>query len=372
MTQNPRFTDQDIYDIARVGFLYELGKLIEITRSAGFRVLLPAFLSYKSFLARGTKRFFSRDVIDNLLSAPRLIDATNCPTDAQNIFLCANIAACCEIFSGWTIPVNNLEITRTNEYLEMGLASAGMDKVSIGRSMADRLNNGDTVRVIQTLKLLGLLETDISSCHQISLGASFGNRDCHAMHLEPSITPTGAIAISEALPPLRFNVIPGNPKDIILMDNDPVARPVYDRLNADGQRHVNAIVTDLYDGLGKLAQQVEDSEVTPRTMVAAFRIEPRAFTDVDQFLYLVSKVIAVTADLIMTIGSGDTTDEFKHRLDVLDGISLRLSENGMEPVRIKCYRGNSPDEQRANPVFGLNQYASYETLFCSLEKNKLA
>ncbi len=176
------------------------------------------------------------------------------------------------------------------------------------------------------------------------------------MHLEPSIIPAGTIATSEVLSPLRFNVRPGNPADIILMDNDPVMKPVYDRLNAEGQGHVTAMVTDLYDGLGSLARQVEDSEVAPRTMVVAFRIEPRAFTDIDRFLDSIGKVIAESADFVMTIGSGDTTDEFRHRLDVLAVLNRRLSDNGMNSFRIKCllggkYRGaTSQSGVRPEPV----------------------
>ena len=371
MTQNPRFTGQDIYDLAKEGFLHELGKLVEITQSIGFRELLPKFLTYNAFLTTGKQRFFIESLTENLLKETRFIDASNCPTDAGKLFLCANLAACCEIFSGWTIPVNDLDMNRTNEYLEMALANAGVDKESLGRNMAQRLNNGDTVRVVQTLKLLGLLDADISSCHQISLGASIGRRDCHAMHLEPSIIPAGTIATSEVLSPLRFNVRPGKPADIILMDNDPVMKPVYDRLNTEGKGHIAAMVTDLYDGLGGLARQVEDSEVTPRTMVVAFRIEPRAFTDIDRFLDSIGKVIAESADFVMTIGSGDTTDEFRHRQDVLTVLNRRLSDHGMNPFRIKAYSGGNTEEQRANPVFGLNQYASYETLYCRLEKSKL-
>jgi hypothetical protein len=370
VTQNPGFTDQDVYDLARQGFLHELGKLIELTQSAGFRELLPGFLTYNAFLAAGWLDFLAKDAVDELLRN-RFIDAADCPKVARQLFLCANIAACCEIFSGWTIPVNGLEVARAGEYLEMVLSNAGIDKVSVGRGMAKRLNNGDSVRVIQTLKLLGLLEADISSCHQISLGASFGNRDCRAMHLEPLITPAGAIATSGVLPPLRFNVRPGNPSDIILMDNDPTAKSAYESLYAESLGHVKGIVTDLNDGLGWLAGQVENKAVAPRTMVVAFRIEPSAFMDKDLFLDSLGKVIGDSADLVMTIGSGNTSNEFSHRLDVLGGINQCLSQKGMEPVRIKCYRGDNLDDQRANPVFGLNQYASYETLYCRLEKCKL-
>ena len=359
-----------MYDVARQGFLYELGKLIEVTQFAGFQGVLPRFLAYNATLAEGRQGFLAKDAVERLREE-QVIDAANCTKDAEQLFYCANVAACCEIFSGWTIPVNGLEIARASEYLDMALSNAGIDRVALGRGMAERLNNGDTVRVVQALKLLGLLEADISSCHQLSLGASFGNRDCRAMHLEPSIAPAGPVATSGVLPPLRFVAKPGNPSDIILMDNDPSAKQVYDSLNAVSQGNVKGIVTDLNEGLGWLAGQVERQEVAPRTIVVAYRIEPRAFMDIDFFLSRIGNVIGGSADFIMTIGSGDTNDEFRNRLDVLGVINQCLSDKGLEPILIKCCKGNDLGDMRANPVFGLSQYASYETLYCRLEKSKL-
>jgi hypothetical protein len=142
-------------------------------------------------------------------------------------------------------------------------------------------------------------------------------------------------------------------------------------LNAEGQGSVKAITADLYEGLDWLTQQVENRVMPPRTMVVAYRIEPRAFPDIEQFLDSIGNVIADSADLVMTIGSGDTTEEFRHRIDVLEGIYRNLADKGMNPLRIKYYSGVNTEEQRASPVFGLNQYASYETLYCKLDKRRL-
>jgi hypothetical protein len=336
VTQTARFTDGAIYDLAREGFLHELGILVEITCSSWFRELLPAFLTYKAFLASGKHSFLDDDTLRQLLKQQAGIDALDGAEEIKKLFLCANLAACCEIFAGWTIPVDELDPDRTGEYLQLALANAGADKTSLGRNMAQRLNNGDTVRIIQALKLLGLIRADTDSYHQLSLGASIGRRDCHALHLEPSLLPVAPAASPAALPPLRFGARSCNPMDIILMDNDPVLQPVYEQLNA------------------------------------AFRIEPRAFPDIGFFLDSIGGVIDEHADFVMSIGSGDTDDEFKHRLEVLDAISENLTQKGMQPIRIKCYRGATLKEQRASPAFGLNQYASYETLYCRLDRNRLA
>lgn len=372
MTRTATFTDDTIYDLAREGFLHELGVLVEITLSRWFRELLPAFLTYKAFLAAGKHSFLDDHILGHLLEQRAGIDALDSDEEVKKLFLCANLAACCEIFAGWTIPVNELDPNRTGEYLQLALTNAGADKTSLGRNMAQRLNNGDTVRIIQALKLLGLIRADTDSYHQLSLGASIGRRDCHALHLEPSLLPVAPAPSPAALPPLRFGVKPGNPTDIVLMDNDPVLQSVYERLNAEQPRRVMAMNVDLHKGLRELAEKVNGGQLPPRTLIAAFRIEPRAFSDIDFFLGSIGAVIGAHVDFVMSIGSGDTDDEFRHRIEVLDSISERLSQKGMHPVRIKAYRGESLQEQRACPAFGLNQYASYETLYCRLEKDRLA
>ena len=372
MTRAARFTDDTIYDLAREGFLHELGVLVEITRSPWFRELLPSFLTYKAFLSSGRHSFLDDRLLGKLLKEPAGINALDSAAEVKKLLLCANLAACCEIFAGWTIPVDELDPDRTGEYLRLALANAGADRKSLGRNMAQRLNNGDTVRIIQTLKLLGLIRADTNGYHQLSLGASIGRRDCHALHLEPSILPVAPATSPTVMPPLRFGVRPGNPTDIILMDNDTALQPVYERLNADQPGRVTAMNVDLYDGLQEIAQKVSKEQLPARTLIAAFRIEPRAFPDIDFFLDGIGRVLDARADFVMTIGSGDTDDEFRHRLEVLNGISERLSQKGMQPVRIKCYRGETLKEQRARPAFGLNQYASYETLYCKLERNRLA
>ena len=372
MTRAVTFTDDTIYDLAREGFLHELGVLVQITQSRWFWDLFPAFLTYKAFLSSTKHNFLDDRVLGQLLKRQAPIDALERGGDVEKLFLCANLAASCEIFSGWTIPVNELDPDRTGEYLQLALANAAADRTSLGRNMAQRLNNGDTVRIIQALKLLGLIRVDTNSYHQLSLGASIGRRDCHALHLEPALIPTTAATSPATPPPLRFSVRPGAPRDIVLMDNDPALVPVYERLNADPSGAVTAMNIDLHDGLEKLAQTISEHQLPPRTLIAAFRIEPRAFADIGFFLRSIGTVIDEQADFVMTIGSGDTDDEFRHRLEVLNGISENLDQNGMQPVRIEAYQGETLAEQRARPAFGLNQYASYETLYCRLERSKLA
>lgn len=371
MTRAERFSDETIYQLAEAGFLHELEHLIRATHRPEFRDLLPAFVSYKNFLTTEKHRFFGIHLAKRLLKEKRILDFASDRKEIQKLALCANLAAWTEIFHGWTIPVGGLQVTRANEYLQMALSSTNIPRDELGRGMAQRLNNGDTVRVVQILKLLDLIAEDTGSHQQLSLGASIGRRDCYALHLTPSILPLAPVSTAAAPPSLHFSVQPSSAAHTILIDNDPSLQPIYDALNKETEGKVSASNTDICEGLRLLAEQINRSQLEPRTLVAAFRIEPAAFGDFRSIIDAVGKVIDRSADLVMTIGSGDTDDVFRERLQVLGEISDELARRDLKPVRIKTYKGQSLNEQRSKPVFGLNQYASYETLYCRLDRSKL-
>jgi hypothetical protein len=371
MTGSPGFTDNEIYRLATEGYLYELGMLIRLVKSRDFKNLLPFFLDYEKFLSRGKEAFFGRTYLRDILMNRRVIDGAVKSGVTATLFSCANLASWCEIFGGWTIPFTTLDSTQTREYLQMAIHHGGREHEKLGQNMAIRLNNGDTVRVIQVLKLLGLVSLDSSACDQLSLGASTGQRDRHALHLTPWIKPAEPMLPISLQSRLKFGVDSGHPESVVLIDNDPEIKSIYESLNTEEGERVCAINMDLYDGLSRLAEAVINAQVKPRNLVAAFRIEPAAFSDIGLFLELLGKVVNKSADLIFTIGSGNSLDGFVHRLEVLDELDQKLLERGMTPVRVKCYKGRTLEQKRANPVYGLNQYASYETLYCRITREQL-
>ena len=313
------------------------------------------------------------DHIDEILKSNQAISASNASDIVKKLFTCANLAACCEVFSGWTIPIRELQMARTNEYLQLALQNAGSHYDSLGRNMAVRLNKCDTARVVHFLKLIGLLRVDTQSCDQLSLCCSVGERDRHALHQIPYINTAqqSVLSTSQAQPPLKFGTKSYRPKHIVMIDKDPALNSVYEQFNRE-EDQLLAMNSDIYDGLDELAHQIKNEILRPRNLVVSFRLAPEAFPDTKRFLRCVGNVITKEADFMITIGAGNNLAEFIHRFQVMNEIFEGLSEMGMRPIRIKYCKGKTPKQQQMKLVFGLSQYASYETIYCRLIKEKLA
>ncbi|MGB5259877.1 MAG: hypothetical protein WBO34_05065 [Gammaproteobacteria bacterium] len=373
MKGNPEQIVRTTYKLATEGYLYELGVLVKIVKSQAFGTLLPLFSEYEKFVSSGREDLFGADYVQRMFKEKRVIDAADYTTLDVQPFTCANLAACCEIFSGWTIPVGELDITRTDEYLKLALSHAGSDRRSTGRKLAVRLNKGDTARVVHLLKLLGLIPVYTHTCDQLSLCASVGERDRHALHQMPNIIRPSSLP-SHGLPrpsPLQFGVKQYSPRSVVMIDKDPALEAVYKKLNHEEKGRLLAMNTDLNAGLEELSKRIRDRQMAARNLIVSFRLEPDAFSEVELFLKSLGRVIAEKADLILTIGAGDDLGEFRRRLKVLDNFDEGLSVRGMSPVRIKASKGKTARQQQSSPIYGLSQYASYETLYCRLDRSRL-
>lgn len=360
------------YKLATDGYLYELTMLVKLIQSHYFQDLISGFADYGQFLEYGKTAFLGDDILERVCNSKREIHGTDRSDAAQKLFACANLAACCEVFNGWTIPAGELQLSRTKEYLQLALSHAKGDKNEVGRNLAVRLNKGDAARVIQSLKLLGLLRADTGSYHQLSLGSSVGERDRHALHQTPFIRQAStSAAASTKYPPLVFGSRTTEPKHVVMIDNDPILDNVYRQFNSEANSRTLALNLDIHEGLAALAARISDNEVQQRDLVVGFRLEPSGYPDIPMFFRQMKKVITPTADFVVTIGAGDELPDFKSRLDLMDNIATHLSQRGMYPVRIKHYQGQGPKQQHQNPVFGLSQYASYEVIYCRIERAQL-
>jgi hypothetical protein len=362
MSQNERLSKDDILKLAIEGYSYELKKLIELFQSDAGSEILSFFSNYDSFLKEKRSSYLGENVLQAITN-DNLIDALDQSNAASKLFACANLAAGCEIFSGWSIPLSTIEIKQSDEYLNMAISSAIKTQPNLGQSMAVRLNNGDSIRVIQILKLLDLMDTR-PQCYQISTGSSIGIRDRIATHLTPCISINHFMNNA----PVQFSTKKSQADDIVLIDNDANMKTVFDQLNA-AQDNIHALNKDVYIGLDEVAESVANNKLKPRTLITAYRLEPRAYTDIKGYIDRIGRIIGPQADFVTTIGSGDTDREFKDRKQVLNDLHLDLIDRGMNPIRIKMYKGETIQQQRFSPLFGLNQYASYEILYCKLKKS---
>ncbi|MDH5764376.1 MAG: hypothetical protein OEZ38_00060 [Gammaproteobacteria bacterium] len=363
MSHDERLSINDILKLAIQGYSYELKMLINLFQSRAGASIAPLFANYNAFLHERRSAILGNNLLE-LLSKDNLIDASVEPVRSNHLFTCVNLAASCEVFNGWSIPLSTVDISMSDEFLNMAITSAIKTQPTLGQNMAVRLNNADTIRVIQTLKILGLL-TIAPEHYQLSTGSSIGIRDRVATHLTPHI----AMNPLTSGAPIKLSTIQSHAYDIVLIDNDINMKDTYEHLNS--QKNIHAINKDVYIGLDEVSEAIACNALKPRTLITAYRLEPRAYTDIPGYISSIGRVIDSQADFITTIGSGDTDQEFIDRKRVINDLYSELLNRGMKPIRIKMYSGDSPQEQRSNPTFGLNQYASYEILYCKLSKEQL-
>ena len=363
----------EAFTIAFNGYASELDLLVRLVHSGNVIKLLPAMLDYSQFLARGKRKIFGTHPLELVCDSNGVIGGLNTRPRAEELFTCANLVACCYLFSSWTIPLGSLERSQVGQYCERAISHISGDTTAKTNLMGQRLNSGDAGRVIHTLKILGLIEADSTRYKQLSIGASNGMRDREAIHQMPIFRPLAeddrrftAKTRWKKLPPMQFGIHKATVEDIVLVDNNPKHKKHYEWLNTTEKGRVLALNQDAGEALENLFARIEAGHVRPRDLVVLFRMEPVVMPDVDGFLDAVGDVIDEKADLVITIGAGESTEEFELRLRKMDEIAGSLLKRGMKPVRIKWYHGNTIEEQRNKPLFGSVGYASYEILYCKL------
>ena len=173
-----------------------------IAMSPGFERYISQFDDYYNYLKRLHNDPNHRQAVVALLQNNGIIDAAVPTKELAQFFCQAQIAACSELFNGWEIGASQLNREAVRTLVEKG--SEGIMNVAeipkgtspdqYSESQRQVLNginviqNVDTVRVIQVLKLLGFLSTPASETYQISLGVGNGYRDLYGIHLIPRIT----------------------------------------------------------------------------------------------------------------------------------------------------------------------------------------
>ena len=102
--------------------------------------------------------------------------------------------------------------------------------------------------------------------------------------------------------------------------------------------------------------------------ILGWRIDHQVIPDIPHFFKSILPSLSSSSklDLVITIGAGDDDDDFAGRVDTMDGIWHFLKACGLAPVRILLHGGG-----RDYPLFGDGSYATYEVMYCHLNKHKI-
>ena len=362
-------------------YAIEADALGAIAMSPSFNGLIQHFSDYDGYLKSLLSDTNYLEGVRALVSPEGLVD-TAIPTKELVLLFCqAQIAASAELFKGWKIPSDQLHREGMRLLIKKSTADI-IDEPGIpGDIPPDQLGyaqkqilsginviqNADTVRVVQIIRLLGLLSTPAKEIHQLSLGVGNGYRDLYGIHIIPRVT------LSEVMPSRSycFDTSESQAAHTVLIDNDSAQKEHFYDLNVNARGRLLALNEDADVSLEQLRDMQKESLLEPRNLVVCLRIDHRMIPNPEDFIRLISRVIASEAELVMTIGAGHSLSEFKGRLKCFDDLFDLLAESGHKPVRILLHGGGSSEDKRGKPNFGQLAYASYEILHCKLHRDHL-
>jgi hypothetical protein len=283
-----------------------------------------------------------------------------------------HLAACCELMNGMRIPQNNI----SRQAFFDALATLKTPANSQGTMLEDEINvrfhSMDAVRTMQILRYLGLITRNTEHFKQLSLGAGSGIKDIRSLHLIPRIQRLEIVnGAGHKEKALLFETVIGYVSDVVIADGDKQHAQYYEELRRLPKPKVMTYIEDLSDTLDRLPDELAIHGWEARNLLVMLRIDHRMIQDVRVFFRLVTPLMEDGADLIVTIGSGHSLDEFEGRLRKLDEIASLLEELGMRPVRIRMHKNGSLAEQFHGNLFGISGGVTFEIIHCKLDKAKL-
>ena len=352
-----------------------------IAMSPSFDGLIRQFNDYDSYLKRLNQDSKHRETVRSLLKNDGIIDTAVPTRELAQLFCLAQIAACSELFRGWEINSSQLNREGIRALVDQGSArirnipeiplETRPDQYSEAqRQLLNGVNviqNVDTIRVLQVVKLLGLISIHASDIQQLSLGVGNGYRDLYGIHGVARISKKqeGASTI------LNFDMLEQQAAHTVLVDSDPTYHDHFENLNREEADRVLALNTEADQAMKTLGKKQLKLDLSLRNLVVGLRIDHHMIPDAEKFLGLIATVIDSNADLIFTIGAGNNLMEFEGRLNCFDKLFAALTQIGLKPIRLLLHGKGSPQEQRSRPNFGQLAYTSYQILYCKLQRDRM-
>jgi hypothetical protein len=379
MTQNhwASFSGQQLAS----AYALEADAFAAIAMSPSFDSLIRQFEHYDSYLKTLNKDSKHREIVRSLLKNDGIIDTAVPTRELAQLFCLAQIAACSELFKGWKINLTHLNREGMRALIDQGCADIrNIQEISpeirpeqyseAQRQLLNGVNviqNVDTVRVLQVVKLLGLISTPASEVQQLSLGVGNGYRDLYGIHGVPCVSKKqeGNSAI------LNFDTLDQQAAHTVLVDSDPAYGNHFEALNREERGKVLALNSEAEQAIKILKSKQQGLDLSLRNFVVGLRIDHNMIPDAEKFLELIGTVIDSNADLMLTIGAGNKLSEFEGRLNCFDKLFAALTRIGLKPVRLLLHGKGSTQEQRSRPNFGQLAYTSYQILYCKLQRDRM-
>ncbi|HEC05414.1 MAG TPA: hypothetical protein ENJ12_01050 [Thiolapillus brandeum] len=352
------------------GYDVEMKGLSFIARSPLAEVSIGAMEGYAAHLDMLKCSRDSRQFVRSVTVAPGIVSAVSDSLALREVFFKAHLACCCELLDGWVLSMDLMKSEDLYRYVRKRIATEVEDDPERLFHYYQKLHSADAVRASQILKLVGVFELDSGEARQLSMGASGGNKDVESIHMVPRMA-CGDGVPGCAGPSVAFGVEVEQPRHVVLIDNDSRLQELYEELNTGNAGRLLAINDDALSAFDELEEKVLNGEIEQRNYVVGIRVDHRMIDDVRGFFSKLARIIQPQAEFFISVGSGNSLDEYEGRLRLMSELFDYLRGAGLEPLRFVLHRGRNLAENRDSPSFGHASIATHEIVHCRLEKNRL-
>jgi hypothetical protein len=363
---------QELMALIDRGYDAEMSGLSYIANSDLLPTLLHDIMNYEDCLNNKSPSSNADKFIHSVTSDTNIIRTTSVTAELNYILLLSHLACCCELLNGMAISSSTLKNPSLPGHIHRIIQHALKQTPNNVYSYVKRLNNADTVRTIQMLRLLGLLDLRSQNCRQLSLGAGFGRKDIYAVHAIPRMSSNPNKDTPYENSELLFSTSSTNPAQITLIDNDKSLVDLYKNYNLGSNGSIHAILDDATHALDKLPALIDKKAIKPFNMIIGIRVDHRMIAEIEDFFVKLTQVMEPQADFVISVGAGFSASEFEGRVNLISGIFDHLKDKGLDPVRIILHSGNTLKESRERPAFGYVAIATHEILYCRLHRDNLA
>ncbi len=280
---------------------------------------------------------------------------------SRSLFYSAHLAACCNLLREKTLLQSEF-VADTFAALALKNISQPIQMDAI-QQIYNLLHTMDGMRTMQLLRLAGLVTRPSHEMLQLALGVGSALKDIHYLHALPFLERQQTIH-GEAL---NFNIVNFNVGHIIISDSDPRYQHHFSLFSEQDTPPVLAFNLDSEKTFAELLKR----DIQKRNLITLIRVDHHMIPAPKDFIQQLLPFIDDDCDFVISIGSGDTIDEYRGRTKLIKALFELLKKAKLCPVLFKLH-GNGPlQKQWASLRLGSASASTYQILHCKLKRSEL-
>ena len=351
------------YERFRAEYLSEIRQGTRAMQLPEFNIILERMTDYITYAKSRTGISDPLSPIVRESNGSCVIDLTGPGPESRLALYTAQMAAVCVLVEGANLPRAEFVPQAFTQLVTRHLDSLRGQPMENLRPQNTRLHTMDTMRTQQLLRAFGLFKPDPEQTYQLGLGAGNGLRDAYFVHAEPWIRAT----VQGGREFISLGVERRWSKHLVLTDSDPEYSDHYITLNNREFPDIDAYNEETDAVLNRFP----DTGIRGRNLVTAIRFDHRMFPDVPGFLSLLTPCLKEECDFIVSVGAGDSIEDFIGRIEKIAEFSRVLKDAGLQPVIFKFHGPGTAIKQWKTIQFGGPSATTYQMLYCKLKKQSL-